>query len=56
MAPSEAVTELAMIAELREQLLARERGLSEWESTLLTRERGVVDGERAHEWACMESS
>jgi hypothetical protein len=39
---------LAVIAELREQLLAWERELSVRESALLARERGVVEGGRAH--------
>jgi hypothetical protein len=43
-----------VIAELREQLLAWERELSEWESTLLARERGVVEGECALGQARME--
>jgi hypothetical protein len=47
-APSEAITVLAVVAELREQLLAWERELSVRESALLARERGVVEGGRAH--------
>jgi hypothetical protein len=43
-----------VIVEVRKQLLAHERELSERESTLLAEEHGVVEGERAHWWACME--
>jgi hypothetical protein len=48
------VTEPAVIAELREQLLAWERELSKRESTLLAREHGVVEGKRALGRAVME--
>jgi hypothetical protein len=43
-----------VITELWEQLLARERELSERESALLARESGVVEGECAIERARME--
>jgi hypothetical protein len=45
--PLEVVTKTTVIAELREELLPRERELSEQESSLLAREHGVVEGERA---------
>jgi hypothetical protein len=48
------VTEPVVIAELQEELLVRERELSEWESALLARESGVVEGERDLRRAHME--
>jgi hypothetical protein len=41
-------------SKLREEVLVRERELSEWESALLARESGVVEGERDLRRACME--
>jgi hypothetical protein len=48
------VTEPEVIVELWEQLLAQERELPEWESTLLAREHSVVEGEHALGRARME--
>jgi hypothetical protein len=46
-APSDVVSELAVVMELQEQLLAQERGLDERENTILAREHGVVEAERS---------
>jgi hypothetical protein len=43
-----------VIVELREQLLAPERELDEWENTLLTRENGMVEAEHFPRRARME--
>jgi hypothetical protein len=40
-APSDVVSEPAVVVELREQLLVWERGLDEWEDALLVREHGM---------------
>jgi hypothetical protein len=48
------VVEPAMIIELQEQLLVRERELDEWENALVARENGVVAAERALGRARME--
>jgi hypothetical protein len=46
-APSDVVSEPAMVVELREQPLVQERGLDEREDSLLVREHGVVEAECA---------
>jgi hypothetical protein len=43
-----------VIAELQEQLLVRERELSEQESALFARERGMVEGKHAPRWVRRE--
>jgi hypothetical protein len=48
------VPEPAVVVELREQHLARERGLDEREDALLTREHGMVEAERAGGRVCVE--
>jgi hypothetical protein len=53
-APSDVVSEPAVVVELWEQLLVRERRLDEWENTLLAREHGVVEAERVLGRARME--
>jgi hypothetical protein len=47
MAPPDVVVEPAVITELWEQLLVRERELDKWENALVARENIVVEVERS---------
>jgi hypothetical protein len=53
-APSDVVSEPAVVVELREQLLVWERGLDEREDAFLVREHGMVESECAHSRARVE--